>query len=179
MICAYSSASAGEITQLRGIDVEQHGDFYPMKLTPEAGTIKTREARTVPLHEHIIAQDFLDFVKTRIRMACVARTAGEGGDRRGSLTARPRSRRQNDLPRPLRLRALEKARRAHAQARCRRSGLSNRTQLQPPFASNSDPIKLGRSGLIHVVHRRASRAPPRVSSRWRRWPWEAPVHPHG
>jgi integrase len=68
MICAYSGASAGEITQLRGIDVEQHGDFYTMKLTPEAGTIKTRKARTVPLHEHIIAQDFLDFVKTRIRM---------------------------------------------------------------------------------------------------------------
>ena len=49
----------------------------------------------------------------------------------------------------------------------------------PRFASNRDPLKLGRSGLIHVVHRRAPRPTPRVSSRWRRWPWEVPVHPHG
>ena len=58
-------------------------------------------------------------------------------------------------------------------------GVSNRIQLRPPFASNIDPLKLGWSGLIHVVHRRAPRPTPRVSSRWRRRPWEVPVHPHG
>jgi hypothetical protein len=57
--------------------------------------------------------------------------------------------------------------------------MSNRIQLRPPFASNIDPLKLGWSGLIHVVHRRAPRPTPRVSSRWRRRPWEMPVHPHG
>ncbi len=35
-----------------------------MRLTPDAGTMKT-DPRTVPLHEHIIAQGFLEFVKSR------------------------------------------------------------------------------------------------------------------
>jgi integrase len=61
-LCAYSGARAGEITQLRGIDVSEQDGVSAMKLTPEAGTIKTREARWVPLHEHLIAQGFLRFV---------------------------------------------------------------------------------------------------------------------
>ena len=32
-------------------------------MTPEAGSIKTKEARTVPLHEHLLAQGFLKFVE--------------------------------------------------------------------------------------------------------------------
>jgi integrase len=64
-LCAYSGARAGEITQLRGSDIERRGNFYVMKLKPEAGSIKTGEARTVPLHEHIIEQGFLDFVHGR------------------------------------------------------------------------------------------------------------------
>jgi integrase len=62
-LCAYSGARAGEITQLRGVDVTKRGAFYVMKLTPEAGTIKTSEARVVPLHEHIVAQGFIEFVQ--------------------------------------------------------------------------------------------------------------------
>jgi integrase len=61
-LCAYSGARAGEITQLRGSDIEQRGGFYVMKLTPDAGTIKTRQARVVPIHEHIVAQGFLEMV---------------------------------------------------------------------------------------------------------------------
>jgi integrase len=61
-ICAYSGARAGEITQLRGIDVQQRGNNYFLRLTPSAGTMKTRKARTIPLHEHLIAQGFLLFV---------------------------------------------------------------------------------------------------------------------
>jgi integrase len=64
-VCAYSGARSGEITQLRGIDVIQRGDFYAMRLTPEAGSIKTSEARTVPLHEHLIAQGFIEFVRVQ------------------------------------------------------------------------------------------------------------------
>jgi integrase len=64
-LCAYSGARSGEITQLRGIDVTQRGDFYVMKLTPEAGSIKTGNARTVPLHDHLIEQGFVDFVKAQ------------------------------------------------------------------------------------------------------------------
>jgi integrase len=64
-LCAYSGARSGEITQLRGSDITQRGDFYAMKLTPEAGTIKTGNARTVPLHEHLIAQGFIEFVRAQ------------------------------------------------------------------------------------------------------------------
>ncbi len=60
---SYSGARAGEITQLRGQDVMQQDGIWMMKLTPDAGTVKTRRPRVVPLHEHIIAQGFLDFVK--------------------------------------------------------------------------------------------------------------------
>ena len=64
-LCAYSGARSGEITQLRGIDVTQRGDFYVMRLTPEANTIKTDQARTVPIHEHLIAQGFIEFVRAQ------------------------------------------------------------------------------------------------------------------
>jgi integrase len=35
-----------------------------MKISPEAGTTKTGTVRLVPLHEHLIEQGFLAFVKT-------------------------------------------------------------------------------------------------------------------
>lgn len=64
-LCAYSGARAGEITQLRGADVTAREGFYVMRLTPEAGSIKTGEARTVPLHEHLIEQGFIEFVRAQ------------------------------------------------------------------------------------------------------------------
>jgi site-specific recombinase XerD len=64
-LCAYSGARAGEITQLRGSDIQQHGQVYAMKLTPEAGTMKTGKPRTVPIHEHVVDQGFMEFVKLR------------------------------------------------------------------------------------------------------------------
>jgi integrase len=66
-LCAYSGARAGEIAQLRSQDVVQRDGIWTLTLTPEAGTIKNRKPRTVPLHEHIIAQGFLDFVTFRAR----------------------------------------------------------------------------------------------------------------
>src|SRR5262249_10482052 len=36
-----------------------------LRLTPEAGTIKTGATRTIPIHELLIAQGFVDFVRTR------------------------------------------------------------------------------------------------------------------
>src|SRR5262249_15967569 len=61
-LCAYTGARSGEITQLRGLDVLPHG-VPAIKITPEAGTVKTRKPRTVPLHEHLIKQGFLTFAK--------------------------------------------------------------------------------------------------------------------
>jgi integrase len=63
-LCAYSGARAGEVTQLRAEDIEKRGSFHFMKLMPDAGTIKTRKTRVVPVHEHLIAQGFLDMVRS-------------------------------------------------------------------------------------------------------------------
>jgi integrase len=62
-ICAYTGARPGEITQLRGSDVIWPNAANAIRITPEAGTVKNRKPRTVPLHEHLIDEGFLDFVK--------------------------------------------------------------------------------------------------------------------
>jgi integrase len=64
-LCAYTGARAGSITQLRGVDVEQRGELHVMRLTPEAGSTKLGTVHTVPLHEHLIAQGFLEYVHKR------------------------------------------------------------------------------------------------------------------
>jgi integrase len=60
-LCAYSGARVGEITQLRGIDVIERDGAHALRITPEAGTVKNRKTRVVPLHQHLIEQGFLDF----------------------------------------------------------------------------------------------------------------------
>src|SRR5262249_35127133 len=62
-LCAYTGARVGEITQLRGNDVVRQEGVDAIRITPEAGTVKSRQARLVPLHEHLTAQGFLAFVK--------------------------------------------------------------------------------------------------------------------
>ncbi|QDZ10420.1 hypothetical protein [Devosia ginsengisoli] len=63
-LCAYTGARSGEITQLRKQDIEQHKDgFWILHITPEAGTVKGSMPRTVVLHDHLIEQGFLDFVR--------------------------------------------------------------------------------------------------------------------
>ncbi len=64
-VCAYTGARAGEITQLRGQDVVQQEGTWAIRITPEAGSVKAREPRTVPLHEHLLAQGFLEFVRSK------------------------------------------------------------------------------------------------------------------
>jgi integrase len=63
-LCAYTGARAGEITQLRGIDVLTQDGIAAIRITPDAGTEKTRKSRTVPLHTHLIEQGFLTFAKS-------------------------------------------------------------------------------------------------------------------
>src|SRR6476620_1146066 len=62
-LCAYSGARSGEITQLRGSDIEDRNGLYVRTITPDAGTTKSGKTRTVPLHEHIVAQGFIEMVK--------------------------------------------------------------------------------------------------------------------
>lgn len=68
-LCSYSGARVNEITQLRVEDVYQArsegGELvWMMRITPDAGNVKNREARTVPLHPHLLEQGFLDFVRS-------------------------------------------------------------------------------------------------------------------
>jgi integrase len=64
-LCAYTGARVGEITQLRGADVVQQEGVDAIRITPEAGTVKTGQARLVPLHDHLTAQGFLAFAKAK------------------------------------------------------------------------------------------------------------------
>lgn len=69
-LCAYSGARVGEIGQLHSSNVYQEetpeGQFiWCMRFTPEDGSIKTHEARVVPIHSHVLEQGFLDYVDRR------------------------------------------------------------------------------------------------------------------
>jgi integrase len=62
-ICAYTGSRPGEVTQLRAEDFSRHkAGFWLMRISPEAGTVKGGQARTVPLHEHLIELGLIEFV---------------------------------------------------------------------------------------------------------------------
>jgi integrase len=62
-LAAYTGARIGELTQLREEDVRERDGVHYVRLTPEAGTVKSGEYRDVPLHLHLIELGFLEFVK--------------------------------------------------------------------------------------------------------------------
>lgn len=64
-LCAYSGARVAEMIQLRKQDIRNdatHG--WLIRLTPEAGGIKNNTFCDVPVHEHLVATGFIDFVRT-------------------------------------------------------------------------------------------------------------------
>ena len=62
-LAAYTGARVGELAQLRKQDVSREGDHWTILLTPEAGTIKTNEARRIVLHQHLVELGFPAFVE--------------------------------------------------------------------------------------------------------------------
>ncbi|MFO1133737.1 MAG: phage integrase N-terminal SAM-like domain-containing protein [Rhodoblastus sp.] len=62
LICLYTGARIGEVTQLRKQDIRRHGDLHVIRITPEAGTVKTGQFRDVPIHPRLIELGFLSFV---------------------------------------------------------------------------------------------------------------------
>jgi integrase len=64
-LCAYTGARPGEVCQLRAEDVVETPSGWAIHITPDAGRVKTGEARTVPLHEHLIEQGFVTFARTK------------------------------------------------------------------------------------------------------------------
>jgi integrase len=61
-LCAYTGARVGEMGQLRREDVKEVEGLWVLNITPDAGTIKTNEARVVPIHSHLIEQGFIAMV---------------------------------------------------------------------------------------------------------------------
>lgn len=61
-LCAYTGARVGEVGQLRKEDVRCEDGVWVVHITPEAGTVKTNDARDVALHSHIVEQGFPAFV---------------------------------------------------------------------------------------------------------------------
>lgn len=62
-LCAYTGARVGEVAQLRKQDLRRDGTLWVLRITPEAGTVKTNEAREVVLHEHLVEMGFPAFVQ--------------------------------------------------------------------------------------------------------------------
>lgn len=62
-LCAYSGARVSEMIQLRKRDIRKEAEHWIIRLTPEAGSIKTGGFCDVPIHEHLIEEGFLAFVR--------------------------------------------------------------------------------------------------------------------
>ncbi|RWH69497.1 MAG: hypothetical protein EOQ86_30375 [Mesorhizobium sp.] len=62
-LCAFTGARVGELAQLRKQDVSLRDDVWVIRITPEAGTVKTNEAREVPLHQQVVDLGFPAFVQ--------------------------------------------------------------------------------------------------------------------
>jgi integrase len=63
LLLAFTGARVVEITQLRQEDVRQDGDRWIIRITPDAGSVKTGEYRDVPLHRQVVELGFTEFVK--------------------------------------------------------------------------------------------------------------------
>jgi integrase len=60
---AYSGGRIAELAQLRGKDVLETPEGWFMRITPEAGSVKSGRYRDVPIHSNLIELGFLEFVK--------------------------------------------------------------------------------------------------------------------
>lgn len=65
-ICAYTGARVNEITSLLPADIAKFDGIWCIAIRAER--TKTDQARKVPIHRHLIAQGFLDYVEQRRRV---------------------------------------------------------------------------------------------------------------
>ncbi len=77
-LMAYSGARVGELAQLRKQDLQRKGEHWFIIITPEAGTVKTDEARSVALHPHLVEMGFVDFVEKAPQGHLFLRPAADG-----------------------------------------------------------------------------------------------------
>ena len=62
-LCAFTGARVGEMLQLRKEDLRRDGEHWVIRVTPDAGTVKTNEARDIVLHPQLLALGFPEFVE--------------------------------------------------------------------------------------------------------------------
>jgi len=62
-LCAFTGARVGEMAQLRKEDITHRNGCWIVRITPEAGPVKTNEAREVVLHPQVVSLGFPDFVE--------------------------------------------------------------------------------------------------------------------
>lgn len=60
-LCAFTGGRVGEMLQLRKQDVRREGNLWVVHVTPEAGPVKTDEARDVVLHQQLLDVGFAEF----------------------------------------------------------------------------------------------------------------------
>lgn len=74
-VAAYTGARIGELALLRRDDVMRDGDHWIIRITAEAGTVKNKQMREVPLHPHLVDLGFPTYAASQ----------------RGYLFSRPKS----------------------------------------------------------------------------------------
>ncbi|MEH6717529.1 MAG: hypothetical protein V7704_01510 [Aurantimonas endophytica] len=60
-LCAFTGARVAEIAQIRREDVRESDGILYLRITPDAGSVKTGVYRDVPLHPQLIELGFVDF----------------------------------------------------------------------------------------------------------------------
>ncbi|KAB1068558.1 site-specific integrase [Methylobacterium planeticum] len=62
-LCALTGARVAEMAQLRGQDVQIRDGITYLRITPDAGSVKSGHYRDVPVHPQLVSIGFLDFVR--------------------------------------------------------------------------------------------------------------------
>ncbi|WP_159441433.1 DUF6538 domain-containing protein [Gemmobacter megaterium] len=65
-ICAYTGARITETAQLRGDDFITEAGVPCLRITPEAGSVKSGSYRIVPVHEHLMEMGLADLFKASV-----------------------------------------------------------------------------------------------------------------
>lgn len=88
-LCAFTGGRVGEMIQIRKEDLWREGKLWVLHVTPEAGPVKTDEARDVVLHRQVIKEGFLAFYeKSKSGYLFIDPKPGELGVRNAVKTAR-------------------------------------------------------------------------------------------
>lgn len=61
-ICAFTGARITEVMQLRKEDLYWEGNIPCVRITPEAGSVKSGHFRVVPLHPQLVSEGLVDFI---------------------------------------------------------------------------------------------------------------------